>query len=988
VDDSLPSRHPSLLEDTCARLEADPALDEPTRDLALAALLDDLDAVLGGASPPTRERETRAPVTPPEVTLDTISVRGFRGIGERAVLKLPPGPGLTLVHGRNGSGKSSFAEALEMLLTGDNQRWSTRRSKIWRDGWRNLHDGDDVQLEARLLIAGRGAATVRRTWAKDDELDGGELEISFERATSNGGETAGATPGETTDNRSTDPTDPTDPADPPDPTDPPRTLADLGWTEPLQTWRPFLSYNELGSMLDDGPSALFDRLSEILGLEDLVDAAERLAEQRKPRDKGLRDAKKRAKELAARADEIAAASDDERARAASAALGKRGGADLDALAGALADQDAEPGAIHALLRELSDLALPESEELETRLDRAETALRAVAALERSDAGAAHRLAQLLQAALDHWDAEHAARAGGPASAEPGAEPAAEHAAEHAAEPAAEPAPCPVCGAPGRLDAAWRESTAAEIERLRARAEELRTARIELREARTELASSFPTPPAALREDTPRDALATQLADHEPPVDLRATVAAWTAWSDLSRSPSPPALVAAGVPSGRPAGQAALPRDHATSPEPDDPTTRRRHPTPPGDRDADLLAPDLRASNLGDPDLRAPDLRGPDLRTLATHLHHHLTTLRAAAAALHEAREDLWRPLAAALREWLPAARRAEADAALAKRLKQAEDWLREIATDMRNERFAPIKDQVIRHWEQLRTRSHVSLDDVRFEGKSTSRRIEMDVSVDGRDAVALGVMSQGELHALALSLFLPRATMPESPFRFVMIDDPVQAMDPARVDGLARVLRSVAADRQVVVFTHDNRLPEAVRRLQIPATILDVERDRGSQVKVVPGLDPVERHLAEARALVRTEGMPVDVIERVVPGFCRLALEAACIETTRRRRLAAGRPHAEVENDLQAHEKLLPRLALALFDDGERASEVMTAINQKWGRANGDLVQICNKGAHKGERGVDTKFVTPSRSSRRSGVGELARRRSGASRRDVLLESS
>jgi hypothetical protein len=36
--------------------------------------------------------------------------RGLRGIGPRQTLELVPGPGLTVVAGRNGSGKSSFAE--------------------------------------------------------------------------------------------------------------------------------------------------------------------------------------------------------------------------------------------------------------------------------------------------------------------------------------------------------------------------------------------------------------------------------------------------------------------------------------------------------------------------------------------------------------------------------------------------------------------------------------------------------------------------------------------------------------------------------------------------------------------------------------------------------------------------------------------------------------------------------------------------------------
>lgn len=72
--------------------------------------------------------------------LRSISVQGFRGVGPEASLHLPPGPGLTLVVGRNGSGKSSFAEAVEVALTGDSYRWQGR-SKAWREGWRNLHTG-------------------------------------------------------------------------------------------------------------------------------------------------------------------------------------------------------------------------------------------------------------------------------------------------------------------------------------------------------------------------------------------------------------------------------------------------------------------------------------------------------------------------------------------------------------------------------------------------------------------------------------------------------------------------------------------------------------------------------------------------------------------------------------------------------------------------------------------------------------------------------
>jgi hypothetical protein len=70
--------------------------------------------------------------------ITSVEVEGFRGIGKPAKLELVPGPGLTLVIGRNGSGKSSFAEALEVLFTGDNPRWA-KRSAVWREGWNDLH---------------------------------------------------------------------------------------------------------------------------------------------------------------------------------------------------------------------------------------------------------------------------------------------------------------------------------------------------------------------------------------------------------------------------------------------------------------------------------------------------------------------------------------------------------------------------------------------------------------------------------------------------------------------------------------------------------------------------------------------------------------------------------------------------------------------------------------------------------------------------------
>src|SRR5690606_5542976 len=178
----------------------------------------------------------------------------------------------------------------------------------------------------------------------------------------------------------------------------------------------------------------------------------------------------------------------------------------------------------------------------------------------------------------------------------------------------------------------------------------------------------------------------------------------------------------------------------------------------------------------------------------------------------------WTPLVPRLRSWLELARTVHARAAELQTARAAEVWLKSATAHVRDERLAPLAGTARWVWQSLRQQSNVELGGIRLQGNANSaRRVQLDVTVDQVDGAALGVMSQGELHALGLSLFLPRATVADSPFRFVMIDDPVQAMDPAKGDGLATVLAEVAKTRQVVVFTRAGRLAAAVRGTKLMA---------------------------------------------------------------------------------------------------------------------------------------------------------------------------
>ena len=755
-----------------------------------------------GDEPPPETGPSAAAAAPATTFLRSLTVEGFRGIGKPATIELAPGAGLTLVVGRNGSGKSSFAEALELLLTGTNARWADRTS-VWREGWRNLHH-PTARIEVGLARDGvQGETTISATWADD-------AKTADERAVTVKGPGAG-------------------------------TFDELGWERALVTYRPFLSYSELGRMFEK-PSALWESLNAVLGLGQLDEMLALLARARKDADAAAKGLRASAKGLLGEL----AGNDDARAAACATALAAKP-LDLDALELVLDARD-DAGGDLPLLRSLAALSSADAATTAAVLGELAAAIARRTELDLGDAGRAAQLVALLDQALTvHDESDHE---------------------------------CAVCS--GTLPDEWRERTRAGIERLRAASAEHTAANAALRDCAMRAAGlAALQPPAALAQ-----AGASGL-------DPAPALAAWERWSAVAQRPY------------------------------------------------DLPA-------------EAPAI---------------LADLRAAVGALAEAAEQriseaeaAWRPIARRLAAWLPDAQVNLQKGARLSALKAAEEWLLGAADALREERLAPIRDAAIANWNLLRHESNVAFDGIELAGKGTQRRANFSVSVDDSGAAALGVMSQGELHALALSVFLPRATRAESPFRFVMIDDPVQSMDPAKVDGLARVLAAAAETRQVIVFTHDERLAEATRRLGLAARITTVQRQPGSLVRATVTRGPAQQAIAEARALLRDEHVRSKVRARVVPLLCRSAIEASAAVPVRASQLGRGVPHESVEAALLGAHTLYQKVALALFDDAERSGDVLTTVDNKFGAAEATALKRANRGAHGSDDGLGLEEFVSARS--------------------------
>ncbi|MGS2806218.1 AAA family ATPase [Nocardia sp. MW-W600-9] len=849
-----------IAEVVARELAADPAVEGRVAECVLAALAE---ADGDRAAPDSGDTG---------VFLRSITVHGFRGIGPTAMLRLNPGPGLTLVVGRNGSGKSSFAEAAEFALTGGNRRWDGR-STAWREGWRNLHEPDLARIEVDLLTAGEQAElTVATHWAPGSEL--GEAQW--------------------TERRGTDRTVAIDPR------------ARRGR---LDLYRPFLSYSELGALVDGKPSDLFDALHRLLGLDELAAAAEHIRLRKLELERAVKDSRQSRTDLLAELADV----DDDRARHVADLL-RVPEPDLDAVAAAVAGSvlgPEGPDGLRAILR----LSLPDATQVAAAVDRLAEAAATLSRYATTDAESDLRVLELLTRAREH------VTAGGTC-------------------------PCPVCGR-GDLDTAWLAAADAEIDQRAGQLAALRAARAEFETAVAGARSLTSRMPAELGAAQPTPvvrapAVGGEVVSGDGAVRGDRATSGDRAVGDRA-VPGGRAESGDGAPGGTAvAGSGAALVGGGTA-SGDGPAIGGASPL----RRQSSVVRDLWSvwAELGEAD--HDDEFPQRLRDTYAELAAELAALQRDTRGELDRLDSVWSPLVPRILAWLDPARAVSADAGELRVVKKAADWLKSATATIRGERMRPLESTARWVWSTLRQQSNVELGAIRLQGSTgTARRVLLDVTVDEVDGAALGVMSQGELHALGLSLFLPRATMSHSPFRFVMIDDPVQAMDPAKVDGLARVLAEVATTRQVVVFTHDERLAEAVRRMQLDATVLEVQRRERSVVEVRVTGDPVRRYLDDARSLLRTPQLPPAIADELVATCCRSAIEAAGLAKARQELLATGLDHAEVERRVRNAHTTRAMITLAIMGPRARVDDLNKHLSAVGGRWLVGVLRDATAGAH------------------------------------------
>lgn len=202
--------------------------------------------------------------------------------------------------------------------------------------------------------------------------------------------------------------------------------------------------------------------------------------------------------------------------------------------------------------------------------------------------------------------------------------------------------------------------------------------------------------------------------------------------------------------------------------------------------------------------------------------------------------------------------------------------LGELQDKVRKERTAALKALTSTRVTQLLADAGLTVTAMTVQG--TKATIGITDSV-GRE-VTLAMLSAGQRNALLLSPLL--ASAEAGPFAFLILDDPVHALDEMRVDLLARILHELAATRRVIVLTHDERLREYLRMRDADSDVRAIRRvPLTGAVSVVPEKPTWEALLDDAAEVVRIGRPSADgeiTPSQLVRGLCRQALDDAIRE--------------------------------------------------------------------------------------------------------------
>lgn len=317
----------------------------------------------------------------------------------------------------------------------------------------------------------------------------------------------------------------------------------------------------------------------------------------------------------------------------------------------------------------------------------------------------------------------------------------------------------------------------------------------------------------------------------------------------------------------------------------------------------------------------------------------LSAIRATTSATAEWRAEL----ATVVHEFAAAIRDVTMSAADAGPWKKAQEALDRLQLDLRQSRQDVVTDQLQTALARLLPDAAVKIAKIEHRGGAKKQHgVVVELEIAGREA-KLGMLSSGQRNALLLAPLV--MTDAPGPFGFVVVDDPVHALDDTRVDLLACELTRLACERQVIVLTHDPRLEEHLRARHPDTTVVELDRDPASQVvSWSEHTSPWRSLLTDARRIHEHAAGDnwhyTEDVHSVLAGMCRAAVDGAIRQAVITRAARRGENVEKALTDLEEARNTRYRIdhVFGLAGGKERLPDLV--------RGKKSYLGFWNKGSH------------------------------------------
>jgi hypothetical protein len=160
-----------------------------------------------------------------------------------------------------------------------------------------------------------------------------------------------------------------------------------------------------------------------------------------------------------------------------------------------------------------------------------------------------------------------------------------------------------------------------------------------------------------------------------------------------------------------------------------------------------------------------------------------------------------------------------------------------------------LADEVMEWYKRIRTVGDPDVHFAGFDMKKTPQggRVQIKASSYGKDLVsAVSSLSESKLNALGLCISIAINVKEQSPFEFLIVDDPIQSWDKDHETQFISVIRElVERGKQVVLLSHNGEWIKQVRTTCADLNGLYYEitgyTDSGPIITVLPWVEPKQR---------------------------------------------------------------------------------------------------------------------------------------------------